>query len=62
MDFVKQFVESNEMISSLLALLGAFTTFMTVLATITPTKKDDQIVSVLDKVGAFADRFGIKLK
>ena len=45
-----------------LSLFGAFTAFMTAVATVTPTKKDDKIVSVLDKIGSIADRFGIQFK
>lgn len=45
-----------------LAVVGAAYTLISVVAAVTPTKKDDKIVSWLDKVGSFADRFGFRLK
>lgn len=47
---------------SYLAIFGTFVTFVTAVAVVTPTKKDDKIVSVLDKIGRWADRFGIQFK
>jgi hypothetical protein len=50
---------SNETVASILAVAGALWTLLTVIATITPSDKDN---TWLDKVGKIADRFGIKLK
>ena len=44
---------------NLLQAVGAFYAFVTVVATITPSDKDD---TILDKIGALADRFGLNLK
>jgi hypothetical protein len=45
-----------------LEIFGAFTAFFTLLATVTPSKKDDKVASVLDRVGSIADRLGIQFK
>ena len=45
-----------------LAGLGVLWLTFTSIASITPTKKDDKLVSKLDKVGAFFDRFGARFK
>jgi len=50
------------MIETGLQILGAFTTLMTLIAQVTPTKKDDSVVSKLDKFGRIADSFGIQFK
>jgi hypothetical protein len=42
-----------------LAVLGAFYAFATAIAAITPSDKDNTLI---DKVGAFFDRVGIKFK
>lgn len=42
-----------------MAMLGAFYTIATVIANITPTDKDNNL---LEKFGGIADRFGLKLK
>lgn len=42
-----------------LSLLGTFYAVATVIANVTPTDKDNNL---LDKFGALADRFGLKLK
>ena len=49
----------NETLEMILKGLGAFYTFCTVIATITPTDKDN---TILEKIGALADRFGLKIK
>jgi len=42
--------------------MGAITAFMSVLSAVTPSKKDDKIVTKLDKIGELADRFGFQFK
>ena len=44
---------------SMLAVLGAFYMLATAIAAITPSDKDN---TFLDKVGAFFDRVGLKIK
>jgi len=43
-------------------IILAFTALMTLIAQVTPSKKDDNIVTKLDKFGEFADRFGFQFK
>ena len=50
------------MIETGLQILGAFTTLMTLIAQVTPSKKDDKIASKLDSFGRLADNFGIQFK
>lgn len=45
--------------SGILQALGAFYTFATVVAAITPSDKDN---TFLEKVGKLADRFGLNIK
>ena len=52
-----QFIMDNY--TEILAALGAFYALATAVATITPTDKDN---TLLDKIGKFADRVGLKLK
>jgi hypothetical protein len=56
MDFINWCKDNYE---GILAAVGAFYAFATVVATLTPTGKDD---TILEKIGAIADRFGIQLK
>lgn len=49
-------------VENYLAIFGAFTALMTIIAALTPSKKDDKIVSCLDKIGAVADRLGVQIK
>ena len=44
---------------SILSILGAVYALATAIALVTPSDKDD---SVLDKIGAWADRRGFKIK
>lgn len=44
---------------SVLSILGAIYVLATAVAAVTPSDKDD---TVLDKIGAFADRVGFKIK
>ena len=44
---------------TIFAALGVFYTLATIVATLTPTGKDD---TILAKIGAIADRLGLKLK
>lgn len=52
-----QWIMANS--ESLLAVLGAFYALATAIALITPTDKDN---TVLDKIGAFFDKVGWKIK
>lgn len=56
MDII-QYVQTNW--ESILAALGAFYAFATAVAAVTPTTKDDDLLS---KIGRVADRLGLKLK
>lgn len=51
-----------ESITPWVTFAGALWFAFTALALATASKKDDAIVSKLDKVGAFFDRVGIQLK
>ena len=50
------------MIQQGLEIVGAFTALLTLIAQITPSKKDDKIVTKWEKFGRFADSFGIQFK
>lgn len=52
-----QFIQEHW--KDILGAVGAFYAFATIVAALTPTDKDD---SILAKIGALADRFGLKLK
>lgn len=49
----------TENFETVLAILGAVYALATLIASLTPTGKDD---TVLEKIGAFADRIGLQLK
>ena len=49
----------TENYEGILKALGAFYIFASAVALITPTDKDDNF---LDKIGAWADRIGLKIK
>ena len=45
-----------------MAVVGAVYVLFSAIAFVTPTKKDDKIVSYFDKFGALADRIGLNVK
>jgi len=49
-------------VKMILEIVGAFYVMISTIAVVTPTKKDDEIVTFLDRVGAIADRFGLQSK
>ena len=59
MGFITNLYENME---SYLAILGAFSGLLTAVSVITPSKRLDKCVTTLDKVGFYADKFGIAFK